>query len=73
MEAKRDHDPILRPAAAAKYLGVSKATAYRWEAAGTLPPRIILGPGVSGWRLSELNALLEARPRGGSARRGEAA
>lgn len=64
------HNPLLRPRAAARYLGVSPPTVYRWEASGLLPPRIVLGPGVSGWRLADLNALLESRPRGGDARRG---
>ena len=57
--------PILRPAQAARLLGVSRATIYRWEAAGRLAPRVILGPGTSGWREEDLAAFIAAAPRGG--------
>jgi predicted DNA-binding transcriptional regulator AlpA len=60
--------PILRPAQAARVLGVSRATIYRWEAAGRLAPRVILGPGTSGWREADLAAFIAAAPRGGPAR-----
>ena len=60
--------PIVRPAQAARLLGVSRATLYRWEAAGRLAPRVILGPGTSGWREEDLAAFIAAAPRGGPKR-----
>jgi predicted DNA-binding transcriptional regulator AlpA len=54
---------ILRPAAAARYIGLSRATVYRLERAGVLPPRILLGPGASGWLLADLDAFIDSRPR----------
>lgn len=60
--------PILRPAQAARLLGISRATLYRWEAAGRLAPRVILGPGTSGWREEDLAAFIAAAPRGGPGR-----
>ncbi|HSS52108.1 MAG TPA: helix-turn-helix domain-containing protein [Thermoanaerobaculia bacterium] len=57
--------PILRPAQAARLLGISRTTLYRWEAAGRLAPRVILGPGTSGWREEDLAAFIAAAPRGG--------
>jgi predicted DNA-binding transcriptional regulator AlpA len=64
--------PILRPAQAARLLGISRATLYRWEAAGRLAPRVILGPGTSGWREEDLAAFIAAAPRGGPERVPEA-
>jgi prophage regulatory protein len=57
---------IIRPSQAAKILGISRPTLYRWEAAGRLAPRVILGPGTSGWKEEDLAAFIEAAPRGGS-------
>lgn len=56
---------ILRPAQAARLLGISRATLYRWEHAGRLAPRVILGPNTSGWREEDLAAFIAAAPRGG--------
>lgn len=56
---------IVRPAQAARLLGISRATLYRWEAAGRLAPRVLLGPGTSGWREEDLAAFIDAAPRGG--------
>ena len=55
---------IIRPAQAARLLGISPATLYRWERAARLAPRVILGPGVSGWREEDLAAFIDAAPRG---------
>jgi hypothetical protein len=33
--------PIIRPAKAARLLGISRATLYRWESSGRLAPRVI--------------------------------
>ena len=65
-------DPLYRPAKAAEHLGVSRATLYRYEKSGRLPHRLVLGPGASGWRLSDLELYLDSLPRGGNARRGSA-
>jgi len=62
--------PLYRPAKTAAHLGISKPTLYRYEKAGRLPPRVVLGPGVSGWRLSDLERFLDSCQRGGDARRG---
>jgi prophage regulatory protein len=56
---------IVRPAEAARLLGITRATLYRWEKAGRLAPRVILGPGTSGWREEDLAAFIAAAPRGG--------
>jgi len=55
---------IIRPARAARLLGISRATLYRWEKEGRLAPRVILGPGVSGWKEADLAAFIDAAPRG---------
>lgn len=55
---------IIRPAQAARLLGISRATLYRWEASGRLAPRVILGPNTSGWREEDLAAFIAAAPRG---------
>lgn len=56
---------IVRPAQAARLLGISRATLYRWEASGRLAPRVILGPNTSGWREEDLAAFIAEAPRGG--------
>lgn len=57
--------PIIRPAKAARLLGISRATLYRWESSGRLAPRVILGPHTSGWREEDLAAFIDSAPRGG--------
>jgi predicted DNA-binding transcriptional regulator AlpA len=56
---------IIRPAQAARLLGISRATLYRWEASGRLAPRVILGPGTSGWKEEDLAKFIANAPRGG--------
>lgn len=58
--------PIIRPAQAARLLGISRATLYRWEASGRLAPRVLLGPNTSGWREEDLAAFIAESPRAGS-------
>lgn len=60
---------IIRPAQAARLLGISRATLYRWERAHRLAPRVILGPNTSGWREEDLAAFIAAAPRGGKTSR----
>ena len=60
--------PIIRPAQAARLLGISPCTLYRWERAGRLAPRVILGPNTSGWREEDLAAFIASAPRGGPGR-----
>lgn len=61
-----ERDPVLRPQESAQYLGISKASLYRLERSGKLARHLVLGPTVSGWRLSDLNAYLDALPRAGA-------
>jgi predicted DNA-binding transcriptional regulator AlpA len=56
---------IVRPTEAARLLGITRATLYRWEKSGRLAPRIILGPGTTGWREADLAAFVASAPRGG--------
>ncbi len=55
---------IVRIKEAARILGASRATIYRWEAAGRLAPRVRLGPNTTGWREEDLAAFIAAAPRG---------
>ena len=52
---------IIRPARLANLLGLSRATLWRMEKRGELPPKIALSPGVTGWRESDISEWLEAR------------
>jgi predicted DNA-binding transcriptional regulator AlpA len=56
---------IIRPAEAARILGISRPIIYRWEKSGRIAPRVILGPGVSGWKEEDLAAFVDSAPRGG--------
>lgn len=42
----------------AELLGIARMTVYRWEETGILPPRIILGPSMSGWREEDISKLI---------------
>lgn len=54
-------DPILRPLAAARYLGVSRPTLYRWLKLGVLPAPSRIGISAIGWRLSVLDSYIRSR------------
>ena len=58
---------IYRPRAAAKYLGVSPSTLYRWAAATDFPRPIKLGRQASGWRKADLDKWLDSRAEGAAA------
>ncbi len=59
---------IARPKAAARHIGVSISTLYRWERERPdFPRRIKLGPRASGWRLADLESWLERQARCGEA------
>lgn len=47
----------------AAMLDVNVATIWRWTAAGHLPPPHRLGPGVTAWRLDEVEATLARNAR----------
>lgn len=53
-----DFDRIVRPREAARLLGSSVPSLYRWCREGRLPRPTRFGPGSSGWRLSVLEAFL---------------
>ncbi len=53
---------MLRPSAAAKLLGVSVPTLYRWVKNGTFPAPRRLGPRVSAWLRREIEEYLESLP-----------
>ena len=52
-------DFALRPRQVAKALGISNATLYRWVASGMFPKPYKLGPSMSFWRTSTVNAWLD--------------
>ena len=52
-------DFALRPRQVAKALGISNATLYRWVASGIFPKPHSLGPSMSFWRTSAVNAWLD--------------
>lgn len=45
---------FMRAEVAALYLGVSKATIWRWVRDGRLPPPLELSPRIKGWHQDEL-------------------
>jgi prophage regulatory protein len=56
-----DNSTIVRPSDAAKLLGISKSSLYRFIKEGLLPRPIKVGKRASGWRFSTLNDYLQAR------------
>ena len=53
--------PLLPPAEAASYLGVSRASFYRFVEDGVLPRPILMGTRASGLPKSWLDSILAAR------------
>jgi len=53
---------ILRPAEAARFVGISRSSAYALEAAGKFPKRRKLSQRCSGYVRAELEAWLQSRP-----------
>lgn len=54
-------DPVLRPAAVARALGIKKTALYAWVKKGLLPKPVRYGPRATGWRKSIIDAYLAAR------------
>ena len=52
---------IIRPNQIPLFVGFSKSTAYRLEAAGQFPKRIKMTSGTSGWLRSSIEAWLTER------------
>jgi prophage regulatory protein len=50
---------ILRAKQAAKLLGISRTTLYRWAARPGFPVRIKIGPRTSGYRSDEIEQWIE--------------
>lgn len=61
-DALRSSPIIVRAPQLAELIGVHRSTVWRWEQAGTLPPRRRFGPQTSGWLKSEIAAWVESRP-----------
>lgn len=52
---------LLRPAEAAEMIGCSRSHLYRLAKDGELPPPVRISHGVSGWRASDVLALIDRR------------
>ena len=52
---------VLTRREAVAHLGFSNRTLFRLEARGDAPPKIRLSPGRIGYRVSDLNAWMDAR------------
>ena len=50
---------LLKPLEVAAMLGVTRKTLREMEARGELPPRITFSAKIFGWRLSDMEALLD--------------
>lgn len=54
-------DKVLKPREVAEITGLSATTIWRERQRGTFPDPIKISAGRLGWRVSDLNAWLEAR------------
>jgi len=55
------NNKVLRPKAAADFIGVSVSTIYLWSKSPDFPPRLRIGPRASGWRREDLEKWLDDR------------
>ncbi len=55
---------IIRAAELAERLGISRVTLWRWERAGRIPKKVIIGPNVSGWVEAEIEEWWAAKSEG---------
>jgi prophage regulatory protein len=63
MDATAQLETILRKPEVLRATGLSHGQLYRFIAAGTFPRALKLGKKASGWRLSEVSAWINSRPR----------
>ncbi len=62
--AERQERKIIRRARVKELTGVSDATLWRWEGAGTFPPRVVLSKsGMVGWFEDEVLSWVHTRIR----------
>ena len=59
---------IIRFPEVKRRTGKSATQVWRDEKGGTFPVRVQLGPNAVGWYEDEIDAWIEARPRGGGRR-----
>jgi predicted DNA-binding transcriptional regulator AlpA len=59
---------LLRPAAVAARLGISRKTVYRWAAQGRLPPPTRLSAAVIGWPADVVERVLRGDSASAAAR-----
>jgi predicted DNA-binding transcriptional regulator AlpA len=52
---------LVRPVEAAAMLGITPKTLRELEAGGKLPPRVTFSAKVFGWRLADIEAVIDAR------------
>ena len=58
---------ILRINSVVEATGLSRSTIYRFVSASTFPPPVKLGLNSVGWRVEDVEAWLESRPKAGEA------
>lgn len=61
-------DPLVtrRQARETYFAGICRATLWRWESAGKLPPPIRVSPRKNGWRKSTLERFVAQGEAGGA-------
>ena len=52
---------IVRPIEAAAMLGTTPKTLRLWEAEGIMPPRVTFSAKVFGWKLADIEAMIDAQ------------